>query len=112
MLPASSGFEGRLDPPTGDSASSLGIILGVIFGLLVIVAIIVLGVIYWHTHNERTQVQEPEVDPVAQFFDDNRREMQAEYEMAFENPVFNRNATGEIASGDEFESGFDEGEVL
>jgi hypothetical protein len=102
-------FRGR-DPP-GDSGSPLGLILGLVFGILAIV-LSGLAVVYWRSHQEEKHEEEPEVDPVTQFYSDNRQETEAQYEMAFENPVFDRRTNGEVVSEDGFEEGFDEAAVI
>jgi hypothetical protein len=105
---ASVSFDRHGQTPTGDSGSRLALILGILFGLIVLIAIVVSALLYVRSQRAKREEPESEVDPVARFYSDNRRETEAEFEMAFENPVFDRRNVGELPSDDQFEQGFDE----
>jgi hypothetical protein len=96
----------RGDPP-GSSGSSLVLIVGIVLGGVILVAILAAALIFVRRNRSTQPLEEPEVDPVAQFYDDNKKEVQAEYEMAFENPVFDLEGVGDGVSSDEF-GGLDE----
>jgi hypothetical protein len=79
-------------PTPSGKPDQLGMILGIVFGLLaVIIAVVV--VLYLQRQRAKGKVKEDsEPDEVTTFYNDNRAETQKEYEMAFENPVFDDNA--------------------
>jgi hypothetical protein len=63
--------------------------VGLIAGVLLIVGV---GVGFL-VHNRKRrdghkEIEEEPVDPVRQFYSDNRSEMQQDFELAFDNPVF------------------------
>jgi hypothetical protein len=93
----------KANPPPSDTNSPLGLILGIIFGLLVVIAVIIAAFIYvWHRREAAKNQEEPEPDSVTTFYNDNRAEVEREFEMAFENPVFDDNAAG--ASSEAFDN--------
>jgi flagellar biosynthesis/type III secretory pathway M-ring protein FliF/YscJ len=106
------GFSGsalfyRQNPRT--SGSSLGIIIGVVFGVLAILVIVGFAVVYLRrrAEAEAQAAEQRESDEVETFYNDNQAETEKEFEVAFDNPVFDTNQTG-IAMSDDFDDSFDE----
>jgi hypothetical protein len=80
--------------PPNDDSSPLGMILGIVFGVLAVI-IAVVAVLYVKREQAKEKEQEvSEVDSVTTFYNDNMADREKEYEMAFENPVFDDNAMG------------------
>jgi hypothetical protein len=104
--------EPRIADPGDSGSTSLGLILGIVFAVLVVAGAVVAFIVHRKMTRGAKPAEEPEVDPVTQFYDDNRNEVQAEYEMAFDNPVFDQRTAGGPGSGDEFEGSFDEAIVI
>jgi hypothetical protein len=78
------------NPNRKPEGSNLGLILGVVFGVLVVL-IAVGAIIAIRIQRQRAAVPESEdAEAVATqtFYSDNRAETEATFELAFENPVF------------------------
>jgi hypothetical protein len=96
-------------PAPNHGSSPLGLILGIVFGLLAVIAFLIAGAVYvrWQ-RTLSNKAEESERDEATTFYNDNRNEIEKEYELAFDNPVFEDNAAG--ASSEAFEN--DSGETL
>jgi hypothetical protein len=87
------------------SGFPLGAIVGIVIGLILIIAVS-LGAAFYLQRRRALQQKpdEDEPDPTTTFYNDNKTEADDEYALAFENPVFDTNATGvEMSDGDVFD---------
>jgi hypothetical protein len=96
------------DSPPPEGGSSLGLILGLVFGVIVI-GVGIGAYLYVLKKPKREKiVEEDPMDRVRQFYSDNREETEREFEVAYENPVFDTmQALGD--DSDVFDNDLDEG---
>jgi hypothetical protein len=104
LLTVALGQKGR-DPPPAEEGSSLGLIVGVVVGVVAIGVGIAVALYIGKLRSREKVVEEDPMARVKQFYSDNRKETEAEFEMAFENPVFD---TDQLLLADEFEVNADE----
>jgi hypothetical protein len=102
FLPLDKGIS-QPENPKPDSDGSLGLILGLIFGLVAVISVVV-GVILY-TRYLRAEEKVPDSFDNGKsdqtFFNDTRDETEKEFELPFENPVFDEVAAGTAPDEDD-----------